>query len=128
MQFVDNVTYSVTVDNNTAQLYISWKEGNLNYFTQRVGAFLLSSPDHFKDFRKQVRNILDWGKDQRLKQIGDALDIILEENRKKVAERAKVRPPPSETSCGHGRRRGRGSSSMDALINSSAQKRKDVRL
>ena len=81
LQLVDNVTYSVTVDNNIAQLYISWKEDNLNYFLQRVGAFLLSSPDHFKDFRKQVRNILDWGKDKRLKRIGDALDIILEKNR-----------------------------------------------
>jgi hypothetical protein len=58
--------------------YISWKEDNSNYLIQRVGAFLLSSPDHFREYRKQVRNILDWGKDKRPKQIGDALDIILE--------------------------------------------------
>jgi hypothetical protein len=99
--------------------YISWKEDNSNYLIQRVGAFLLSSPDHFREYRKQVRNILDWGKDKRPKQIGDALDIILEEQ-EKAAERGKVRPPPWETSCGHGR--GRGSCSTDDSASSRAQK------
>jgi hypothetical protein len=91
VQSVDKVIYSIAVDNNTAQLYVSWKD-NLNYFVQQVDAFLLWSPDHFKDFRKKVRNILDWGKDKRLKQIGDALDAILEENRKILAEHAEVGP------------------------------------
>lgn len=84
------------MDNNTAQLYISWKEADLNYYLQRVGAFLLSCPEHFKEFRKQVRNILDWGKDTRLTEIKDALDITLEENRKKVTEDTKARQPPSD--------------------------------
>ncbi|KAF2249901.1 hypothetical protein BU26DRAFT_482673 [Trematosphaeria pertusa] len=98
VQHIDNLSYCVAVDNNTAQLYISWKEDGLNYYLQRVDAFLLSSPEHFKDFRKKVRNILDWGKDKRLKQIKDALDIILEESRKKAAEQAKTRQPPSDDS------------------------------
>jgi hypothetical protein len=102
VELVDNVTYSVAVDNNTAQLYISWKEDELNYFLQRVDTFLLSRQDDFKDFRKQVRNILDWGKDKRLKQICNALDIILEENSKKAAEREKALQPPSKTSRGRG--------------------------
>jgi hypothetical protein len=73
---VDNLSYSIAVGNNTAQLYISWKEGDLNYYLQRVDAFLLSRPEDFKSFRKQVRNILDWGKDTRLTQIREALDTI----------------------------------------------------
>ena len=56
---VDNLSYSIAVDNNTAQLYVSWKEDNLSYYLQRDGAFLLSDPEHFKSFRKQVRNILE---------------------------------------------------------------------
>ncbi|KAK3379027.1 hypothetical protein B0T24DRAFT_144293 [Lasiosphaeria ovina] len=99
VQRIDNLSYSIAMDNNTAQLYISWKEDNLNYYLQRVGAFLLSDPEHFKSFRKQVRNILDWGKDTRLTQIRDALDTILEENRKKAAEQAKSRQPPSDGSA-----------------------------
>ncbi|KAH7175910.1 hypothetical protein EDB81DRAFT_874733 [Dactylonectria macrodidyma] len=54
-----------------------------------------SEPEDFKNFRKQVRNILDWGKGTRLLQIKDALDRILEDNRKKATEQAKSRQPPS---------------------------------
>ncbi|KAH9983639.1 hypothetical protein F4779DRAFT_632581 [Xylariaceae sp. FL0662B] len=75
------------------------REDDPNYYLQRVDAFLLSNPEHFKSFRKRVRNVLDWGKDTRLKQIRDALDIVLEENRKKAAERAKTRQPPSDGSA-----------------------------
>ncbi|KAI1465556.1 uncharacterized protein F4812DRAFT_461248 [Daldinia caldariorum] len=32
MQHIDNLSYSLAVDNNTAQLYISWKEDDLNYY------------------------------------------------------------------------------------------------
>ncbi|TPX14894.1 uncharacterized protein E0L32_005003 [Thyridium curvatum] len=96
---VDNFSYSIAVDNNTAQIYISWKEDDLNYCLQRVDAFLLSRPEEFKDFRSRVRNILDWGKDTRLTQIRDALDVILEEHRKRASEVAKSRLPPSVDSA-----------------------------
>ncbi|KAK4151831.1 hypothetical protein C8A00DRAFT_16797 [Chaetomidium leptoderma] len=92
---VDNLSYAIAVDNNMAQLYISWKESQVNYSVQRVDTFMLSRPEEFSDFRKQVRNILDWGKDTRLMQIREALDTIVEENRKQATERAKSRSPPS---------------------------------
>ncbi|KAK0655345.1 hypothetical protein B0T16DRAFT_451044 [Cercophora newfieldiana] len=114
VQRVDNLSYCVAVDNNTAQLYISWKEDDLNYYLQRVDAFLLSRPEDFKGFRKQVRNILDWGKGTRLEQIKDALDVILEENRQRASEAAKSRQPPSDgsaTSSGKRRKSSRGNSS-----------------
>ncbi|RMZ82764.1 hypothetical protein DV738_g1667, partial [Chaetothyriales sp. CBS 135597] len=111
VQRVDNLSYSIAVDNNTAQLYISWKEDDLDYYIQRVGAFLLSDPDHFKSFRKQVRNILDWGKDTHLTQIRDALDTILEENRKNAAEHAKSRQPPSDGSAATASNKRKSSSS-----------------
>lgn len=78
MERVDNLSYCMAVDNNLAKLYISWREDNLSYYLQQIDTFVLSRPEEFKNFRKQVRNILDWGKDARLTQIGDALDIILE--------------------------------------------------
>lgn len=111
VQRVDNLSYCIAVDNNTAQLYISWQEDGLNYYLQRVDAFLLSKPEDFKSFRKQVRNILDWGKDTRLTQIRGALDIILEENRKNAAEHAKSRQPPSGGSATTSSKKKRKSSS-----------------
>lgn len=90
---VDNLSYSIAVDNTLAKLYISWKEEDLNYCCQQVGAFLLLRLKEFKSFRRQVRNILDWGKGARLTQIRDALDIILEQNQKAAAEQASAGQP-----------------------------------
>ncbi|KFH47454.1 hypothetical protein ACRE_016210 [Hapsidospora chrysogenum ATCC 11550] len=77
VQPVDNLSYSIAMDNNTAQLYVAWMEYDTNYYLQRVGSFLMSDPEHFRRFRKHVRNILDWGKGTRLTQIRDALDSTL---------------------------------------------------
>lgn len=120
VQRVDNLSYCIAVDNNTAQLYISWKEDGLNYYLQRVDAFLLSRPEDFKSFRKQVRNILDWGKDTRLTQIRDALDTILEENRKKAGEHAKSRQPPSDGSATTTSKKRKSSSSRGNSIRSNS--------
>jgi hypothetical protein len=95
-QRIDNVSYSMAMDNNTAHLFISWKEDDMSYCLQRVGCFLLSHPEHLKEFRNLVRNILKWGMDERLTQVKDALDVILEENRRKAAEDAKARRPLSD--------------------------------
>ncbi|KAL1866067.1 hypothetical protein VTK73DRAFT_4918 [Phialemonium thermophilum] len=120
---VDDLSYAVAVDNNTAQLYISWKEDHLRYYLQRVGAFLLCDPDHFRSFRRQVRNILDWGKDARLAQIRAALDTILEESRRTAAKQAKSRPAPSAGSARttSAKKKPKASSSRSSNHNSSSR-------
>jgi hypothetical protein len=76
---------------------------------------------------RQVRNILDWGKDTRLKQIGDALDTIFEENRKKAAERAKTRQPPSDGSVtGSGKKPKSSSSRRNSSKANSVQDKIEV--
>ncbi|KAG9237037.1 hypothetical protein BJ875DRAFT_454745 [Amylocarpus encephaloides] len=57
-----------------ARLYISWKHDELDFYMRKVDGFLLQSPEHYLKFRKYVRNIIDWGKDKRLKEIRDSLD------------------------------------------------------
>lgn len=101
---IDNVVYSIAMDNNVAKLHVSWKEDDSpHYLLQRVGAFLLLDPEHFKSFRNQVRCILDWGKDTRLHQIRDALDIIMEENRKAAGSGKTREPPETRESPNEGR-------------------------
>jgi hypothetical protein len=95
-QQVDNLSYCIAVDNNVAQLYISWKESDLHYYLQRVDTFLLSSPEHFRNFRKQVRNILDWGKDSSYR-LGRLWMLSLRKIGR-TSEAAKSRPPPSDKS------------------------------
>lgn len=52
-----------------ARLYISWKHDELQYYTRKVDSFLLQKPKDYVEFRKYVRNIIDWSKDKRLNKI-----------------------------------------------------------
>lgn len=78
---VDGIVYSLAVDINVAMLYVSWqddeKEGGM-YNLQLAGTFLLSRPDDLERLRRQMRNIMDWAREKRLRQIQDALDILAE--------------------------------------------------
>ncbi|KAK0728898.1 hypothetical protein B0T26DRAFT_749056 [Lasiosphaeria miniovina] len=70
-----------------------------DYYMANIKSFLLQEPEHYIEFRKYVRNIIDWGKDKRLKEIRDSLDGLLEESRKRASEAAKSRQPPSDGSA-----------------------------
>jgi hypothetical protein len=109
---IDSTAFSIAMSGTEARLYISWKHDELNYYTQKVDSFLLQSPEHYLKFRKCVRNIIDWGKDKRLKGIRDSLDSLLQEDRKTASQLAKSRPQPLDdcASSSH-KRKGRGRNS-----------------
>ena len=65
---------------------------------QKVKSFLLQEPEQYVEFRKHIRNIIDWGKDKRLEEIRKSLDSLLE-NKKVASQLAKSRPPPSDDSA-----------------------------
>jgi hypothetical protein len=92
---INSAAFSIAMSGTEARLYISWKHNGLHYYTQHIQSFLLQEPEHYIDLRKWVRNILDWGKDLRLKEIQISLDILLDESRKRASEAAKSRQPPS---------------------------------
>lgn len=108
VRLIDSAAFSVAMNGTEARLYISWKHNELDYYMRKIESFLLQRPDHYVVFRKYVRNIIDWGKDARLKEIRESLDLLLEENRKRLSEAAKARPAPgpegSATSSGKKRR------------------------
>jgi len=95
---IDSAAFSVAMSGTEARLYISWKHDELKYYMANVESFLLQDPEHYLKFRKYVRNIIDWGKDKRLKEIRDSLYNLLEESRRETSEVAKSRPPPSDDS------------------------------
>ncbi|KAK0719402.1 hypothetical protein B0H67DRAFT_485510 [Lasiosphaeris hirsuta] len=72
-----NLCYSLAVDNNLAQLYVSWKDDMGSFYMQRVDSFLLLNPEHFVSFRQRVLAILEWGAGARLHDVRLALDVIL---------------------------------------------------
>ncbi|KAJ3461410.1 hypothetical protein MRS44_009963 [Fusarium solani] len=81
----------IAMNGTEARLFISWKQQDL-FNVQKVRSFALQEPDHFIEFRKYVRNIIDWGRDERLRSIQAALDTLIEEGRKATL---KARPPPA---------------------------------
>ena len=72
----------------------------MNWITtwQISKSFQLQDPEHYIQFRKYVRNIIDRGKSKRLEKIRNSLDNFLEESRKRATEEAKSRAHPSEGS------------------------------
>lgn len=97
-QLVGSATFSIAMSGTEARLYISWKHSELDFYMRKIRSFCLQEPGHYLEFRKYVRNIIDWGKDVRLKGIRDSLDVLLEEGRKRASTAAKSRQPPADSS------------------------------
>ncbi|KAK0629051.1 hypothetical protein B0T17DRAFT_606490 [Bombardia bombarda] len=66
---VDSTAFSIAMNGTEARLYVSWKHNELDYYMQKVRSFLLQDPEHYIEFRKHVKNIIDWGRDKRLTEI-----------------------------------------------------------
>ena len=108
---IDSAAFSIAMNGTEVRLYVSWKHDELKYYMRKVNSFLLQKPKDYVEFRKYVRNIVDWGKDQRLKEIRDSLNDLLEENRKTASQLAKSRPPPSDDSASSSSHKRKSSSS-----------------
>ncbi|CAK7230169.1 hypothetical protein SCUCBS95973_007481 [Sporothrix curviconia] len=93
---VDSTAFSIAMSGSEVWMYVSWKHDELSYYTQQVDAFVLYHPEHYINFRRMVRNIIDWGKNDRLKAIRRTLDALLEESRKRTAAESKARQPSPE--------------------------------
>jgi hypothetical protein len=81
---VDTTVFSIAMNGTEVRLFASWKEPG-GFYTQQIGEFLVSRPQEFIQFRRFVRNILEWGKDHRRPQIAAALDALREESQRKKA-------------------------------------------
>ncbi len=69
---IDSSVFSIAMNGTEARLYISWRHNGLDYYTRIVDSFSLQKPRDYVEFRKYVRNIIDWGKDRRLNEIRDS--------------------------------------------------------
>lgn len=98
-KLINSATFSMAVNGSEARLYISWKDSELNYYyTHRVEGFYLQEPASYLQFRKYVRNIIDWGNGQRMTEIRKSLDCLLEESINRSSEATKFRQSPSDSS------------------------------
>lgn len=92
VQMVDGAVFSVGMDGNMARLFVSWqREDRVGYCTARVRDFAVQEPSQYVDFRTYVRNIIDWGRNERRQQICVALDVLADEQRRTAAA-ARITP------------------------------------
>ncbi|CEJ83777.1 hypothetical protein VHEMI03255 [[Torrubiella] hemipterigena] len=77
-KYIETATFSVAMSNTEARLYISWEKEKFEYYTHRYRSFALADPQHLIEFRRYVRNIIDWGYNERLDTIRHALDLFQE--------------------------------------------------
>lgn len=98
VHLINSAAFSIAMSGTEARLYVTWKHDEVQYYMANVENFLLHRPDHYQEFRKYVRNILDWGENERLAEIRSSLDTLLEESRKGASNAAKSRPPPFDSS------------------------------
>lgn len=91
---IDTATFSVAMSNTEARLYISWEKEKFHYYTQRYKSFALAEPEQYLEFRRYVRNIIDWGAHERLDSIRHALDDYIEDIRVQTPTNAKGRERP----------------------------------
>lgn len=115
---VDSAAFSIAMNGTEARLYVSWKHIEIHYYMRKVKSFLLQDPEHFLDFRKYVRNIIDWGREKRLRDIRKSLGALSEENRTRASQLAKSRPPPSSVSSTSSRKRNSSSRGQNSGITS----------
>ncbi|OAA54772.1 hypothetical protein SPI_08643 [Niveomyces insectorum RCEF 264] len=117
----NSAVFSIAMNGSEARLYVSWKHAKVEYHMANVKSFLLQDTQHYTEFRRVVRNIIDWGKAQRLAEIQNALDALSEASRNKASETAKSRQSPSEGTATSRKRCKRSSSRRS----SSARRRHD---
>jgi hypothetical protein len=67
---IDSSAFSIAMNGTEARLYVSWKHDELDYYMTNIDSFLLQKPKDYIELRKYVRNIIDWGKGNRLKESG----------------------------------------------------------
>lgn len=95
---VDSTTFSVAANRIEAFLYVSWIAEDLTYYTKEVDSFWLRDPEHVRRLKNVAQNIIDWGKGDRLQQIREGLDFILEQDIGAKSELAKARSTEKEGS------------------------------
>ncbi|KAI0877252.1 hypothetical protein GGS24DRAFT_448622 [Hypoxylon argillaceum] len=114
---INSAIFSVAMNATEARLYVSWKQDNTDFYMVKVEAFMLQRPECHLRFRRYIRNILDWSKYKRLREIQESLDFLLKDKREKAPGVIKFDPSPRLSSASESAKR-RSSSPLSTLGNS----------
>ena len=77
---MESITFSIAMDQETASLFVNYLGEPEEFYVHRVRTYVLHRPNEFMTLKGHVERILDWGLDQRLKRVREALDSIYDAN------------------------------------------------
>jgi hypothetical protein len=93
----DGAAFSIALSGTEARLFITWRQDAASTRTQRVGHYLVQRHADLIELRKNVLNIFDWGRTERLQRISHTLDETVEARRMASSAQAKSRPSPVQS-------------------------------
>ncbi|KAK7992337.1 hypothetical protein PG996_012647 [Apiospora saccharicola] len=102
---VRNTVFSIAFSQNYARLYVTWMADDGNYCVRSISEFLLRTHNECIRLSSYIKNIVEWGRGDRLEEIRQALEVISEKDRKYISERAKARKPIPDTPSRSSKRR-----------------------
>ncbi len=78
-QIIDFIAFSCVVDSHNASLWVHWREDgdDPRFVSSEVGYYHFHRPRDIREFRANVKNIIDYGLSERLTMIKNALFDIL---------------------------------------------------
>jgi hypothetical protein len=116
---IDSHAFSVACHGSEARLLVSWKAEDQNIYTRKFGNFCIQDPEQIQMFRTVCRNIIDWGRTERLQQIRNAIDVLAEQSRLAHSKAAKSRSHPQSVEPQRLRKLARTSTSSSVQNDSS---------
>ncbi|KAK8105197.1 hypothetical protein PG999_008556 [Apiospora kogelbergensis] len=81
---VSDASFSVVMGQLGTDIFVSWRnDDGTGYHIAPIAGYYLKAREDYIHFRRCIRNIINWGKGERLAQIQEALGLIIEQDENK---------------------------------------------
>ncbi|RSL99156.1 hypothetical protein CDV31_012334 [Fusarium ambrosium] len=73
---VNSAAFSIAMNGAVARIYVTFAFDETRDHVYKVDSFVLENPSHYRKFHRFIQSIIDWGKNERLREIRDAIEVI----------------------------------------------------
>jgi hypothetical protein len=77
---VNSAAFSIAMNGAVTRLYVTFAWDETKDYVYNVASFVLADPSHHRKPHRYVRSIIDWGTNERLEEIRDAIEVIETDN------------------------------------------------
>lgn len=73
---INSAAFSIAMNGAVARIYVTFAFDETRDHVYKVDSFVLEDPSHYRKFHRYIQSIIDWGKNERLWEIRDAIEVI----------------------------------------------------